>query len=229
MPRTVITFGTFDVFHVGHLRVLERAAALGDRLVVGVSADALNVRQEGPRPRLQPGRAARDRRSRSRWSTQVFVEESLEQKRDYILEHGADVLVMGDDWAGKFDEFGDVCEVVYLRAHAGDLHHRDHRAHRGPLIIASAVSARVRVTPEMTTTRGTMRRIVTTAVAIALMGGGALRPPSPPTTTVRARPDPSVPARPRPSRSRLTPEPALPVLEEQAEPRPPRRSPPRAA
>ena len=43
-----------------------------------------------------------------------FVEESLELKRDYVVEHGADVLVMGDDWAGKFDELGDVCEVVYL-------------------------------------------------------------------------------------------------------------------
>jgi glycerol-3-phosphate cytidylyltransferase len=45
---------------------------------------------------------------------QVFVEESLEAKRDYLVEHGADVLVMGDDWAGKFDEYADVCEVVYL-------------------------------------------------------------------------------------------------------------------
>ena len=44
----------------------------------------------------------------------VFVEESLEQKRDYILEHKADILVMGDDWSGKFDEFSDICEVHYL-------------------------------------------------------------------------------------------------------------------
>ena len=50
MPRTVITFGTFDVFHVGHLRVIERAAALGDRLVVGVSADALNISKKGREP-----------------------------------------------------------------------------------------------------------------------------------------------------------------------------------
>ena len=50
MPRTVLTFGTFDVFHVGHLRVIERAAALGDRLVVGVSADALNLRKKGREP-----------------------------------------------------------------------------------------------------------------------------------------------------------------------------------
>jgi glycerol-3-phosphate cytidylyltransferase len=45
---------------------------------------------------------------------EVFVEESLELKREYILEHGADILVMGDDWAGKFDEFEDICEVRYL-------------------------------------------------------------------------------------------------------------------
>ena len=53
--RTVITFGTFDVFHVGHLRVIERAAALGDRLVVGVSADALNLRKKGREPVFSQG------------------------------------------------------------------------------------------------------------------------------------------------------------------------------
>ena len=113
MPRTVITFGTFDVFHVGHLRVIERAAALGDRLVVGVSADALNQRKKGRLPvfsereRLEIVAALKP-------VHEVFLEESLEQKRDYIVEHGADVLVMGDDWAGKFDELSDACEVVYL-------------------------------------------------------------------------------------------------------------------
>jgi glycerol-3-phosphate cytidylyltransferase len=113
MPRTVVTFGTFDVFHVGHLRVLERAAALGDRLVVGVSADALNLKKKGREPvftqaeRLEIVGALR-------MVDEVFVEESLEQKREYILRYEADVLVMGDDWAGKFDEFGDVCRVEYL-------------------------------------------------------------------------------------------------------------------
>ncbi len=113
MPRTVITFGTFDVFHVGHLRVLERAAALGDRLVVGVSADALNERKKGRVPVF----SQRERLaivSALRVVDHVFVEESLELKGDYIREHSADVMVMGDDWAGKFDEFNDLCEVVYL-------------------------------------------------------------------------------------------------------------------
>jgi len=111
--RTVITFGTFDVFHVGHIRVLQRAAALGDRLVVGVSADALNIAKKGRAPVY-----TQDERmeivASLRVVDEVFVEESLELKRDYILQFGADVLVMGDDWAGKFDWVSDVCEVVYL-------------------------------------------------------------------------------------------------------------------
>ena len=111
--RTVITFGTFDVFHVGHVRVLERAAALGDRLVVGVSADALNVAKKGRAPVFN-----QDERleiiAALKVVDEVFVEESLELKRDYIVKYAADVLVMGDDWAGKFDWVGDVCEVVYL-------------------------------------------------------------------------------------------------------------------
>lgn len=113
MSRTVLTFGTFDVFHVGHLRILERAAALGDRLVVGVSADALNLRKKGRTPVFSEAERLAIVKA-LRVVDDVFVEESLEQKRDYILEHGADVLVMGDDWAGRFDEFKDVCEVVYL-------------------------------------------------------------------------------------------------------------------
>jgi glycerol-3-phosphate cytidylyltransferase len=113
MTRTVMTFGTFDVFHVGHLRVIQRAAALGDRLVVGVSADALNVSKKGRAPVF-----SQDERleivAALKAVDAVFVEESLELKRHYLLEHQADVLVMGDDWAGRFDEFKDICEVHYL-------------------------------------------------------------------------------------------------------------------
>lgn len=113
MSRTVITFGTFDVFHVGHLRVIERAASLGDRLVVGVSADALNERKKGRAPVYSQAERM-EIVAALRAVAEVFLEESLEQKRDYILEHGADVLVMGDDWKGRFDDLADVCEVVYL-------------------------------------------------------------------------------------------------------------------
>ncbi|SFB73456.1 glycerol-3-phosphate cytidylyltransferase [Nocardioides terrae] len=113
MVRTVITFGTFDVFHVGHLRMIERAASYGDRLVVGVSADALNRVKKDREPvfteseRLAIVGALKP-------VDEVFVEESLELKRHYIEKYSADVLVMGDDWTGRFDEFADICEVRYL-------------------------------------------------------------------------------------------------------------------
>jgi glycerol-3-phosphate cytidylyltransferase len=113
MSKTVITFGTFDVFHVGHLRVIERAAALGDRLVVGVSADALNERKKGRAPVFSE-QERMEIVGALRAVDEVFLEESLEQKREYVLKHRADVLVMGDDWAGRFDELKDVCEVQYL-------------------------------------------------------------------------------------------------------------------
>ena len=111
--RRVITFGTFDVFHIGHLRILERARSLGDELLVGVSTDQMNFDKKGRYPvygeeeRMEIIRALR-------CVDGVFREESLALKRSYLLEHRADVLVMGDDWAGKFDEFSDICEVRYL-------------------------------------------------------------------------------------------------------------------
>ncbi|MCH8553449.1 MAG: adenylyltransferase/cytidyltransferase family protein [Natronospirillum sp.] len=110
---TVITFGTFDILHYGHIRILKRAREMGDRLVVGVSSDTLNERKKGRKPVYsQEERLAI--LTAIRYVDEVFVEESLELKRDYILQHKADKLVMGNDWAGKFDEFNDVCEVIYL-------------------------------------------------------------------------------------------------------------------
>lgn len=111
--KRVITFGTFDVFHVGHLRILERARQMGDYLIVGVSTDELNYLKKGKYP-IYPQSERADIIKSLRVVGDVFYEESLEQKRDYILEHEASVLVMGDDWAGKFDHLSDICEVVYL-------------------------------------------------------------------------------------------------------------------
>lgn len=113
MSTRVITFGTFDVFHIGHLRILERARKLGDHLMVGVSTDSLNYQKKGRNPfysqkeRIEIIGALRD-------VDQVFFEESLELKRYYIQTYSADILVMGDDWTGKFDEFKDICRVEYL-------------------------------------------------------------------------------------------------------------------
>lgn len=109
----VITFGTFDVFHVGHLHLLERARAMGKELIVGVSTDALNISKKGRPPVFPQEERVRIVRA-LRCVDDVFLEESLEQKRDYLLHHRADILAMGDDWKGRFDEFSDICEVVYL-------------------------------------------------------------------------------------------------------------------
>ena len=109
----VITFGTFDVFHIGHLRILERARGFGDYLLVGVSTDAMSFGKKQRYPVSTEQERCEIIRS-LRCVDEVFLEESLEQKRHYLREHRADILVMGDDWAGKFDEFNDICRVEYL-------------------------------------------------------------------------------------------------------------------
>ncbi|MFT6976749.1 MAG: choline-phosphate cytidylyltransferase [Shewanella psychromarinicola] len=109
----VITFGTFDMFHIGHLNILERAKELGGTLTVGVSSDALNFSKKHRNPIC-------DERDRMRIVAalacvdNVFLEESLELKADYIQRHKADFLVMGDDWAGRFDHLSHLCKVIYL-------------------------------------------------------------------------------------------------------------------
>lgn len=111
--KTIITFGTFDIFHVGHLAILQRAKALGDRLVVGVSSDRLNLQKKQRNPiyseseRIAILRNIKD-------VDDVFLEESLEEKAEYIQNYRADILAMGDDWEGHFDHFRDICEVVYF-------------------------------------------------------------------------------------------------------------------
>ena len=109
----MITFGTFDLFHLGHLRILERARSFGTQLVVGVSTDDLNMDKKGFYPVFkQTDRLAIV--ASLRVVDAVFLEESLEKKADYIKEYNARVLVMGDDWAGRFDDLASLCEVVYL-------------------------------------------------------------------------------------------------------------------
>lgn len=109
----IITFGTFDIFHVGHLNILKRAKALGSHLTVGVSTDALNFSKKQRYPVCnQQSRA--EIVEALKCVDEVFYEESLELKGQYIQQYKADVLVMGDDWKGRFDEFKTICDVVYL-------------------------------------------------------------------------------------------------------------------
>lgn len=110
----VLTFGTFDLFHIGHLRILERSRSLGSKLIVGVSSDALNLSKKGRKPYCRQQDRV-DIVSSLRCVDHVFIEESLELKGQYIKTYNADILVMGDDWKGKFDEFKSLCDVQYLK------------------------------------------------------------------------------------------------------------------
>jgi glycerol-3-phosphate cytidylyltransferase len=111
--KTIITFGTFDVFHVGHINILQRATALGDTLIVGVSTDKLNFDKKGRYPIYNEQDRMKIVNS-LRYVNLCFPEESLEKKAEYIEKYNADILVMGDDWEGKFDYLKDICDVVYL-------------------------------------------------------------------------------------------------------------------
>jgi glycerol-3-phosphate cytidylyltransferase len=111
--KIIITFGTFDVFHIGHLRILEKAKSLGDKLIVGVSTDALNMAKKNRNPIYSESERFEIISALS-CVDDVFYEHSLELKREYIINSQASVLIMGDDWEGRFDVYSDVCEVVYL-------------------------------------------------------------------------------------------------------------------
>ena len=111
--KIVITFGTYDIFHKGHLNIINRAKALGDKLIVGVSTDQLNFNKKQQYP-IYSQQDRKDIISNLKSVDEAFYEESLEKKREYILKYKADILVMGDDWKGRFDEFKDICQVVYF-------------------------------------------------------------------------------------------------------------------
>lgn len=110
---TVITFGTYDLLHIGHINLLKRAKNLGDRLIVGVSSNVLQMSKKGKHS-VYSHDDRLDIISSIKYVDEVFLEESLEKKREYILQHKADILVMGSDWSGKFDFLKDICKVIYL-------------------------------------------------------------------------------------------------------------------
>lgn len=110
---TIITFGTFDVFHLGHLRILQRAKRMGDKLIVGISTDQLNFSKKSRFPVYNQYERS-EIVSNISCVDDVFFEESLELKRNYLISYKADILVMGDDWEGKFDHLNDICDVKYL-------------------------------------------------------------------------------------------------------------------
>jgi len=111
--KTVITYGTFDLFHVGHVNLLKRARELGDRLVVAVSTDEFNL-QEKNKTTIVPYEHRVKVLESCRYVDLVIPESSWSQKEDDIREYQIDTFVMGDDWEGKFDELKTLCNVVYL-------------------------------------------------------------------------------------------------------------------
>ncbi len=110
--KTVITYGTFDLFHIGHVNILRRARSLGDRLIVGVSTDGFNE-LKGKRSFI-PFEDRCAVLSACRYVDEVFAEENWDQKATDVIRYKADIFVIGNDWAGKFDELAQYCEVHYL-------------------------------------------------------------------------------------------------------------------
>lgn len=109
---TVLTYGTFDLFHIGHVQLLKRAAALGDRLYVGVSSDEFNAGKG--KKSILPYKHREEIVKSIRYVYDVLPENNWEQKIDDIKRLNVNIFVMGDDWQGKFDNLKEYCEVVYL-------------------------------------------------------------------------------------------------------------------
>ena len=111
--KRVITYGTFDLLHYGHINLLRRARQLGDYLIVGLSTDEFNWNEKQKKCYFSYEERKRLLEA-LRVVDLVIPEESWEQKRNDINLYQIDTFVMGDDWKGKFDDLKDLCEVVYL-------------------------------------------------------------------------------------------------------------------
>ena len=112
--KRVLTYGTFDLLHYGHTRLLRRAAAMGDYLVVALSTDEFNAGKG--KKSFYPYEVRREMLEAIRYVDLVIPEYSWEQKVDDIKKYGIDVVVMGGDWAGsdRFEYLRDYCELVFL-------------------------------------------------------------------------------------------------------------------
>lgn len=110
--KTVITYGTFDILHRGHINLLKRARALGDRLIVGLSSDEFNSGKH--KSSLLNYENRKIVLESIKYVDLVLPEISWDQKIHDIKKYDASVFVMGDDWVGKFDFLEEFCSVVYL-------------------------------------------------------------------------------------------------------------------
>lgn len=110
--KKVITYGTFDLLHTGHINLLRRAKEYGDYLIVAISSDAFNeMKHKTAYYNFEQRKVILEA---IRYVDKVIPENTWEQKVDDIQKYDIDVFVMGDDWKGKFDYLSEYCEVVYL-------------------------------------------------------------------------------------------------------------------
>ena len=110
--KIVLTYGTFDMFHIGHLNLLNRLKSLGDKLIVAVSTDEFNSIKG--KKTLIPFEQRALIVQNIKCVDIVIAEENWEQKIDDIKKYNVDIFAMGDDWEGKFDFLKDYCKVIYL-------------------------------------------------------------------------------------------------------------------
>lgn len=110
--KKVITYGTFDMLHYGHINLLRRARALGDYLIVALSSDSFNAIKN--KQSFFHYEHRKQMLEAIRYVDLIIPENDWEQKREDIIKHNVNIFVMGNDWEGKFDFLKDICEVVYL-------------------------------------------------------------------------------------------------------------------
>ncbi|RSL30178.1 glycerol-3-phosphate cytidylyltransferase [Salibacterium salarium] len=110
--KKVITYGTFDLLHWGHINLLKRAREMGDYLIVAISTDEFNEIKN--KKAYYPYEQRKMILEAVRYVDEVIPENEWEQKAKDIANHKVDLLVMGDDWKGKFDSLAKYCDVMYL-------------------------------------------------------------------------------------------------------------------
>src|SRR5699024_8972711 len=111
--KRVITYGTFDLLHYGHINLLRRAKQYGDYLIVALSTDEFNWNEKQKKCYFSYEKR-KQLLEAIRYVDLVIPEENWEQKRTDVKEYHVDTFVMGDDWEGKFDFLKDLCQVVYM-------------------------------------------------------------------------------------------------------------------
>lgn len=109
----VITYGTFDLFHAGHYRLLKRAKALGDYLIVGVTTESFD-KARGKLNVIDSLVTRMENVKKTGFADEIIIEESVGQKFSDIKKYGIDIFTVGSDWVGKFDYLKDYCQVIYL-------------------------------------------------------------------------------------------------------------------